>query len=556
MPTALLLPQHDTDPSGRKNHLQEMREKYAYSLTYDGYIATINQLPDCEKPGWYYKYQLFRNIAGLIPSLPSLLWKTIKHRWLGKPFESFDDYIFFPHSRFPDPEFRKDFWGDLYFGRQCVAGANPVMLQGVNAQNPLPKNFKVNPEGLSISPEEYTQALSGDRLYMVNYESVKPLTESLGEVDGSQKYLTAPIALLMLQDDGNLKPVAIQLDVTQPTSSENPIITPPDKQQWKLARSCIQAADGTVHDLITHAVDIHYVMESIIMVSYRQLGMYHPLLALLDPHLQYTLNINVHPLYEPDKDGTVPSYGKMFPPDNPGLVKFMGQGMANFKFRERAFPNDLKRRHVENSKLNYPYRDDGWPLWNTIQEFTREYVDVYYKDDQDVIDDHELQAWAHELTGSREQGMCGLNDFPEQFQTVSEVAETIGQIIFTATAHHSAIHYPQHTYAQFVPNMPLSLYQQPLPLPGQDVTDKTLLEFFPRFNMAFQQAMIYYVVDFKVNRIGEYELKLFDESAVAVIENYQQKLNKLSAAHSEKYKDTAMRYPFMDPEHIPNGVTA
>ena len=556
MPNALMLPQHDPDPFGRKTHLQEMRERYAYSLTYDGYIATINQLPKCEKPGWYYKYQLFGNIAGLVPSLPSLLWKTLKHGLLGKPFESFDDYIFFPHSRFPDPAFRKDFWNDLYFGRQCVAGANPVMLQGVNAQNPLPENFRVDPSALSLSPEQYAQALSGDRLYMVNYESVKPLTESLGTVEGLQKYLTAPIALLMQQDDGHLMPVAIQLDVTQPSGADNPIITPADKQQWKLARTCVQAADGTLHDLITHAVEIHYVMESVIMVSYRQLGMYHPLLTLLDPHLQYTLNINVHPLYEPDKAGAVPSYGKMFPPDNPGLVKFMGQAMANFRFRERAFPNDLKRRHVENPKLDYPYRDDGRLLWNAIQDFTREYVNVYYKDDQDVINDHELQGWAQELTGSRQQGMCGLNDFPMQFQTISEVAETIGQIIFTATAHHSAIHYPQHTYAQFVPNMPLSLYRQPLPLPGRAAPDKTLLEFFPRFDMAFQQAMIYYMVDFKVNRIGEYALELFDEPAIAVIQRYQQKLAELSAAHGEKYKDSAMPYPFMDPLHIPNGVTA
>ena len=276
--------------------------------------------------------------------------------------------------------------------QQCVAGANPVMIEGVNASNPLPEQFKVDQATLSISADEMDQALNEERLYVVNLGMLKSLEDSPGTVDGNKKYLSAPIALYYLQNDGHLRPLAIQLDATEDTSESNPIITPAEGNKWKLARTCLMAADGMVHDLWTHAVQIHYVMESIIMVTYGQLSKNHPLLALLDPHLQYTLSVNVNPLYERGENGKVPYYGEMFPPNNDALVKFMGEGMRQFKFRERALPNDIKRRHVENPKLVYPYRDDGMPMWNAIQDFTREYVDVYYKSDQYVVEDYEFTS--------------------------------------------------------------------------------------------------------------------------------------------------------------------
>lgn len=556
MSTGLALPQFDSDPTGRKAQLEKMRQRYAYSLTYDGSIATVNQLPSCEKPGLYYNVKALINLAGLIPSLPGALWKVIKHGLMGQPFKQVKDYIFFGLTPFPNPALREDFWNDLYFGRQCVAGANPVMIQGVNAKNPLPDQFQVKQARLPISAQALDEALTEDRLYMVNYAALKTMKGHLGTVDGHQKHVTTPIALFRLEHDGQLRPLAIQLDVTQDTSAENSIITPDDNQQWRLARTCVQAADAAVHDLWTHAVQIHYVMESIIMVTYRQLGMKHPLLALLDPHLQYTLNVNVHPLYEPGKNGKAPYYGKMFPCDNETLVKFMGEGMRSFKFRQRAFPNDIKNRHMENPKLNYPYRDDGLPVWDAIQTFVEAYIVAYYADDQAVINDYELQAWAKELGSDRASGACGLEDFPTEFSTRKAVAAIFGQIIFTATAHHSAIHFPQYPYAQFVPNLPNALYQSPASLLNADASQQDMMGFFPPFKIALFQSFLYYAVNFKVNRIGEYALELFSPQAAAIIKKHQKALKDISAAHRKKYSQSDMQYPYMDPSHIPNGVTS
>lgn len=555
LPT-LTLPQFDQNIKERQKQLEQMRIKYVYSLTYDGQFATINQLPPFEKPGAYYQIKALLNLIGLLPSLPCVLWKALKHGLLKIPFKRVEDYNFFGLTSFPEPKLRIGLWDDHYLGRQCVAGANPVMIEGVNASNPLPEHFKVDQATLSINHEEMTRALNEERLYMVNFDMLKTLQNYPGTVDGHKKYATSPIALFYLQDDGNLRPLCIQLDVTQDTSVDNPIITPADSEKWKLARTCLMAADGAVHDLWTHAVQIHYVMEAIIMVTYRQLSKNHPLLALLDPHLQYTLNVNVHPLYERGNNGKIPYYGKMFPCNNDGLVKFMGEGMRQFNFRERALPNDLKRRHVENPKLIYPYRDDGLPIWNGIQDFVGAYVDVYYKNDRNVIEDFELQAWAQELGGERDNGYCGLEDFPTAFSSKKEVAEIFGQIIYMATAHHSSVHYPQYPYAQFVPNMPNALYASPTDLLKTNLEQDQLMRLFPRFKAALFQSFLYYAVNFKVNQIGEYPLEMFGPEAVTVIKKYQQELKNLSLAHREKYLNKNEKYPYMNPEHIPNGVTA
>ena len=89
LPT-LTLPQFDQDKNGRQKLLEQMRILYAYSLTYDGLIATINQLPQCENPGAYYQFKALANIIGLLPSLPCVLWKALKHGLLKAPFKRVD----------------------------------------------------------------------------------------------------------------------------------------------------------------------------------------------------------------------------------------------------------------------------------------------------------------------------------------------------------------------------------------------------------------------------------------------------------------------------------
>ncbi|MBJ7539959.1 lipoxygenase family protein [Marinomonas transparens] len=550
----LSLPQFDkSDLATRKAYLQDMQKQYAFSLTYDGVIATVNTLPKREEAGFSYKFKALWNMTGILPSLPGFIAKWVKFKLLKRPYKSYDDYFFFSKSSFPNPAMREHFLDNKYLGYQRVAGMNPVVLEGVNAQNPLPSSFKVTAEVLGMSEAEYSEAYQDLRFYMTDYSMLKALLDNPGEVDGSRKYIMPAIALYYREDDGTLSILAVQLDATSDTNNElNPIILPQD-ERWNMARTYIQAADGTHQELWTHATRIHYVLESVIMVSWRQLGEHHPLLALLKPHLKFTLSVNVNPLFEKSADGTIPSFGKMFACDNDALVAFMGEGMKSYSFKEFILPTELANRHVTDPRLLYPYRDDGLLMWEEVKRFVGDYIRFWYKSDDDVAQDYELQNWAAELGGTRENNNCGLTDFPTEFQRVDQLIEIVAHIIFVATAHHSSVHYPQYECAGFPPNLPFSAYVAPMVEPNYYQDEEGLVKFFPPYAQALEQAFIFYLTNFKVNRMGEYEA--MDRDITVIIRQHQDNLQKIHHEIEQRNKERLYHYSYMDPSQVPNSVT-
>lgn len=46
---------------------------------------------------------------------------------------------------------------------------------------------------------------------------------------------------------------------------------------------------------------------------------------------------------------------------------------------------------------DYPFAHDGLLIWNVLHEWFAAYVALYYKSDDDVADDEELQAWWNEI---------------------------------------------------------------------------------------------------------------------------------------------------------------
>jgi len=551
----LLLPQNDiTDKEQRAAYLKSMRQEYAFSLTYNGQIATINKLPQREKPTFYYNFKLASNLAGTLTSLPGLAKRFFKFSVLKQPFKKYNDYLFFKRAPFPNVTMRDNFWDDQYLGYQRLAGMNPVVIEGINEENPIPDTFQITAEILAMSEQDFTAALSGDRFYVTNYGMLKELVDSPGIVEGLRKYVTPAIALYCLDDEGQLNIKAVQFDVTKNSFDENPIISP-ESFRWRPARTVIQAADGTHQELWTHATRIHYVLESIIMVSNRQLGQKHPLLAFLEPHLKFTLSVNVNPLFQKAPDGTIPDFGKMFACDNEALVNFMGKGMNEFSFKKFAFPNDIKNRHMDNPKLVYPYRDDGKLWWQESQRFALAYLSNYYLNDEAIKQDFELQAWAEELGGEKSQNKCGLTDFPTSFHSIKQLAEIVGHIIFITTAHHSSVHYPQYECAGYPPNMPFSSYLPPMTSPEEYQTEAQLMQFFPRYSMAFQQAFIFYLTNFKVNLAGQYKLESFDLSAKQLIIEHQAQLEQIGQTIDKTNVSRKYPYPYMHPNNVPNSVT-
>lgn len=548
----LLLPQNDkAGAEARSQYLQKMRKLYAYTLRYDGNIGILDTLPPQEKQGFYYQFRLLSHLAKLLPSLLNIIGAKLSKY----PYQTFKNYFFFKNSPYPDRTFLNNFEDDLYFGLQRQIGMNPIVIAGLTQDHPFAPRFQVEPVTQSLPSSSYKTALTDKRLYIADYSNLEKVAENLGETDGYKKYVTAPLALFYREDDGLLRPLAIQLYANQPTSISNPIYTPADGKDWLMAKTYVQAADGTHHESWTHATRIHLMLGSIIIASHRNFTPQHPLYPLLFPHMQYTLSVNQHDLFLPTKKTKNPRFGSMFAATNQALIQYIGKGMREFDFEAMAFPNDIKHRHMEDEHLYYPYRDDGKLVWDEVHHFVREYISLYYKSDQDVLADDELQAWAQEIGGSLEVGNFGIPGFPTQLNRIEQVIEIIGNIIFIATGHHSCIHYPQYQYAGYIPNMPFSVYTPPTTdFKGSDAQTNRM-KLFPPFGQAFYQMLIFYLTDFKVNRMGQYDLSTFGDRPRQIIKQHQMRLQNISQEINCRNQKRRFPYPFMDPQHIPNSVT-
>lgn len=538
----------------RKKYLQRMQAEYEYMYEYANTIAIARKLPWREIPGLGYWIRGGMNLLLLIPSLPNLLMTFLRYLF-GRPLTSYRDYVFFPLSPQPNPELVDNFQHDLIFGLQRVVGVNPVILRALTQQQPLPEKL-AEPEIHRIFSEQideidYATAIQQKRLYILDYAVLDILQQNPGHIDGNRKqHITTPIVVLFLQPDGILRPIAIQL--YQEPAADNPIYTNKDGNLWLAAKAFAQIADGNHHILYTHATRIHYVMEAIIMASRRQLYKSHPVNVLLNPNLQHTLNVNHQHTFLRNRKGRPGRFGELFAGDYDATTQCMANGMTSFDFKASAFPNDIASREVDNTSLFYPYRDDGILLWEAIQGFSKEYVELYYKSDADLTEDHEIQAWANDIAA---QDRGRIPGFPNQFESKQELAETIGHIIFLCTAFHSCIHFNQYKYPGFVPNMPYSAYVPPPNGKNSPMDEAGLFNIQPAFRAAYSQTWTFFLTNFRVNRIGEYKLRRFDPEARDAIKRFKNRLAEIEVQIDRRNNDRLFTYDRMNPRTIPNGVT-
>jgi arachidonate 15-lipoxygenase len=546
MRTLACLP-NDDNQLKRQDYLNKMRCVYAYQYSYNDTFATIIKLPESEKADCTYQYGALKHLAGLIPSLPRIISTQFK-QWFKTPISNYKDYLFFGRSSFSDTRFLDNFYSDEYIGLQRVIGINHVLLQGISNTHPLPSNLAL--ERIKhffsqiVSGESFESALENRRLFYVDYAMLQGLVEHQGEYAGRKQYVTAPIALFYRQNNGALQPIAIQLN--QIPSEHNPVFMPLDNKTWTAAKLYLQIADVNYQELVTHATRIHYLVESFVIATHRELYKTHPVFLLLKPHLRYTLSVNVHHLFLKNKKGVPGDFGAQLAGNYDAMIALMAEAFKTYHFSEHALPIDLAKREVDIPELFYPYAEEGRQVWDLIQAFVRSYLDLYYFDDKMVQKDEEIQAWARLMVSN--EGMR-IKGFPSQFETIDELAQTIGQIIFITTAHHSTVHYPQYLFSGFTPSMPFAAYA---PAPTNLEENIDLLKVLPLRQPAMKQAFTFYVTNFKLESLGQDNN--FEEKVQPVIRQYQQKLAALTNQLNEASISRLYPYVYLNPQYIPNSV--
>ncbi|XP_009610900.1 probable linoleate 9S-lipoxygenase 5 [Nicotiana tomentosiformis] len=379
---------------------------------------------------------------------------------------------------------------DEEFGREMLAGVNPVIISRLQE---FPPKSKLDPkiygnQNSTITREQIEDKLDGltideaiktNRLFILNHHDIlMPYLRRINTSTDTKTY--ASRTLLFLQDNGTLKPSAIELSLPHPDGDQfgavSKVYTPADQgvegSIWQLAKAYAAVNDSGVHQLISHWLNTHAAIEPFVIATNRQLSTLHPIYKLLHPHFRETMNINALARQILINGGGLLEL-TVFPAKY--SMEMSAVVYKDWVFPEQALPTDLIKRGVavedSSSPLgirlliqDYPYAVDGLKIWSAIKSWVTEYCNYYYKSDDAVQKDTELQAWWKEL---REEGHGDKKDEPwwPKMQTVQELIDSCTITIWIASALHAAVNFGQYPYAGYLPNRP-TLSRNFMPEPG------------------------------------------------------------------------------------------
>ncbi|WVY97469.1 hypothetical protein V8G54_029620 [Vigna mungo] len=363
---------------------------------------------------------------------------------------------------------------DEEFAREMLAGVNPVIIQRLQDFPPVSKldpnaygdqtssiratDIENSLDGLTIN-----EAIQEMKLFILDHHDA--LMPYISRINSTNTKTYASRTLLFLQDDGTLKPLAIELSLPHPQGEEHGAVSKvfvPAKEGtaasvWQLAKAYVAVNDSGYHQLVSH----WYVIEPFVIATHRQLSILHPIYKLLKPHFKDTMHINALARHTLINAGGVLEK-TVFP--GKFSMEMSAFTYKSWVFPDQALPADLLKRGmaVQDSSCrhglklvieDYPYAVDGLEIWEAIETWVTEYCNLYYTSNEMVEEDDELQNWWKEV---RNEGHGDLKDrtWWVELKTREELIESCTIIIWLASAFHAAVNFGQYPYAGYLPNRP------------------------------------------------------------------------------------------------------
>ena len=581
-----LLPQNDPGIEDRKNELAREQAKYSYNYSYLPPLAMAEEVPFDDYPtlDWFLLVAR-RAFDVLINTLEGDFGKQEAHQHHGMLLE-LKEFIEHPNaasiektiraiissfearvtsgapSSLEDynklfrfialPAISQTFQEDAVFASMRVAGPNPLVIERLSK---LDDRFPVTDaqyQAVMGSQDSLAAAGQEGRLYLADYAAFDGVLN--GSFPSAQKYLAAPLALFAVPQSGawrGLAPVAIQC--AQRPGPHNPIITPSnsDVYNWVMAKSIVQTADGNFHEAVSHLGRTHLVTEPFVIATERQLASTHPVGILLRPHFEGTLFINnaAQEFLIAAQGGVDALLAGTIDADR----VYAAKSVQNYVFNDAMLPTALKLRGVDDpTQLPvYPYRDDALLIWNAIHKWASDYLAIYYRTDADVQADFELQNWVAELLSHDGGRMQGVGQ-DGRVQTRDYLADAVTLIIFTASAQHAAVNYPQSFIMSYAPAMPLAGYA-PAPSSARGATLADYLSLLPSLDQAQKQLNILYILgSVYYTRLGDYPT-FTDGRVQAPLQAFQKALQQIEEMINQRNQERPP-YEFLLPSKIPQSI--
>ncbi|XP_062398047.1 polyunsaturated fatty acid lipoxygenase ALOX15B-like [Sardina pilchardus] len=555
-PASGKLPFQDTHPIAykqRQKELEEAHEIFRWRVYAEGLPQTVAADSFCDLPA-EVQFSVMKAVEFFTTALIELCALGLKeYADSTKPWRSFSEMektiseSFSPSQTY---EYVQKHWKeDQFFGYQLLNGLNPMMIQRCSK---LPENFPVSEEMVkdSLNGRTLKHELEKGNIFLCDYKMLDGLVGNV--VHDRQQYLTAPLVLLHCNPQGLMLPIAIQ--VRQTPGPENPIFLPTDSNHdWLLAKIFVRAAEFSVHELDFHLLRTHLLSEVFTMATLRNLPSIHPLFKLIFPHIRYTLHINILARNKLiSKDGPLSKYSGT---GGESLPKLLRRATSSLTYSSLCLPENISERGLEDVP-NYYYRDDGMKLWNIIHKYVKGILTHYYKSDDYVQRDTELQEWIFDIF------VCGFlgNDstrIPQYFKTVEDLIKFVTMVIFTASAQHASVNNGQFDFGGWMPNFPSALRKPPPKEKGQ-TTEDTIMETLPDKGTTVNIMGI--LKQLSSDSLDHYPLGTFPEQWFVgdvppkFIKHFKKDLDELTAHIEKRNAKLELPYIFLNPKNVDNSI--
>ncbi|KAJ0004783.1 hypothetical protein NQD34_010997 [Periophthalmus magnuspinnatus] len=443
---------------------------------------------------------------------------------------------------------------DFMFGYQFLNGCNPVVIQKCTK---IPEKFPVTNEMVKVSLErELTleEEVKAGNIYIADYEVLDGITANATDPCTLQ-YVAAPICLLYKNLRNKIMPVAIQL--RQAPGEDNPIFLPTDsKYDWLLAKIWVRSTDFHHHQTITHLLRTHLMTEVFGIAMYRQLAAVHPVYKLLIPHIRFTIAINTKAREQLICECGI--FDKANAVGGGGHVELVQRAVKSLTFRSLCFPDMIKARGMDDPEdvPTYFYRDDGYQVWDATKSFVSDVVHIYYKSNEAVQADEEIQAFVKDVCsfGMQDFDHC---EFPKSLKNREELVEYLTVVVFTASSQHAAVNFGQYDWCSWIPNAPSTMRKPPPTQKGVADVNLIIHSLPDRGRSSWHLGAVWALSQYQENELylGMYPDEHFIEKPVkAAMENFREKLSQISGAIKRRNEGKKLPYYNMSPDRIPNSV--
>ncbi len=469
-------------------------------------------------------------------------------KWLTAKPGKVDDYRRFYPLR-PMPSVADRWMENREFARQRLDGINPFLITQIQE---IPENLAVTektvraalPDGITLS-----QLLAEGRLFIIDYAALQGAPIVLG------RFQEAPIALFWVDESKTLMPLAIQLGQSEATAPV--VFTPADEWwTWLTARTFVQCAEGTYHEIIAHLTRTHLVMEPFWVAASRTLPPQHPIHVLLRPHFTGTININ----YEARTELIVPNgpIDETIAVGTEGAYWLVNNAYKDWSFLDWNPYTEMGRRGVLNSELlpGYHYRDDALMMFDAISRYTEQLLRLYYRSDADVQGDSELEAWVAELVSSEGGRVKGLPLTDGKLATFDDLHTVIRQIVYLVSCEHAAVNNGQYDQFGFIPNTPGAMY---LPAPTSKApSDEAQFTYaLPPMKAVDEQiTLVHLLAEPTLTPLGHYDDGFFEQNKAATlaVDRFRSELDDLTVEIDLRNSDLEVPYTYLRPPDVGRSI--